>query len=189
VTVEDPDWVVVGRLGRAHGLRGAVAVEVRTDEPEVRFAPGAHVFPEQEPAQPLTVAHAWWHSGRLLVQFDGVVDRTAAQALRGTVVRVPVLPDERPADPEEFYDRHLLGMAVLDLRGVQLGTVREVIHLPGQDLLAVRPSPEAGAAEEVLVPFVAEIVVEVDPAAGLLRVDPPGGLFGPVPEDEESDHG
>lgn len=188
-TPADPQWVVVGRVGRAHGLRGDVAVEVRTDAPEVRFAPGSQLLTDRPGGQDMTVAAATWHSGRLLVRFEGVADRTAAEALRGILLRAQVLPDESPDDPEEFYDRQLLGLRVVDLSGACLGTVTDVLHLPGHDLLAVRTadSPSGGTGEEVLVPFVAQIVVAVDVAVGTVRVDPPGGLFGPPSIDEDAD--
>jgi len=78
--------VVVGRIGRPHGIRGEVTVEVRTDTPELRFAPGSVL--ETDPARlgPLTVAAARWHSGRLLLLAEGVHDRTGAEALRGLVL-------------------------------------------------------------------------------------------------------
>lgn len=186
---DDPGWVVVGRIGRAHGLRGDVAVEVRTDVPEIRFAPGAEVVADGAGAEVLTVAAATWHSGRLLVRFEGTADRTGAEALRGLLLRVAVVPGEVPEDPEEFYDRQLLGLRALGPGDVALGTVTDVVHLPGHDLLAVQPSADPDGDAEVLVPFVAQIVVEVDLASGLVRLDPPGGLFEVLPADEEPDTG
>lgn len=170
-------------------------MEVRTDAPEVRFAPGSTLLTDRPGGQHVTVAGATWHSGRLLVRFEGVADRTAAEALRGTLLQVPVRLDEAPDDPEEFYDRQLLGLRVVDLSGVPLGTVTDVLHLPGHDLLAVRTAVTSTGGEdavaggdggEVLVPFVAQIVVEVDVAVGRVRVDPPGGLFAPLPADEDA---
>jgi 16S rRNA processing protein RimM len=168
--------VVVGRIGRAHGIRGGVGVEVRTDEPDRRFAPGSVLRTEPESAGPLTVSLARWHGNRLLVTFDEVGDRSAAEALRGVSLLVDVDADERPDDPEEFYDRHLVGLVVHDLQGAVLGQVGEVVHLPAQDLLAVT----LGDGRQVLVPFVAAIVPEVDVAGGRLVVDPPAGLLDDV---------
>lgn len=163
--------VVVGRIGRPHGIRGAVTVEPRTDEPDERFAPDAVLLP-QSGASPLVVRHSQWHSGRLLVEFDGVDDRNEAEALRGTILEVERSDDARPDDPEEFYDSALVGCAVVTVSGAPLGEVVEVAHLPAQDLLVV--AREGG---ELLVPFVSEIVPAVDLDARMITVDPPEGLL------------
>lgn len=159
--------VVVGRISKAHGIRGELAVQVRTDEPERRFAPGSSLVCG---ARTLTVASVRQHQGRLLVLFDEVPDRTAAEALHGSVLEARVAADERPDDPEEFYDRQLVGLAVLTADGQQIGAVTAVVHLPEQDTLAID-----SAGREVLVPFVEALVPEVDLAAGTLRLaDVPG---------------
>lgn len=165
--------LVVGRIGKPHGIRGEVTVEVRTDAPEVRFAAGAVLRTEPAGAGPLTVQHLHWHSGRLLLSFAGVHDRTAAEALRDVRLVVSVAADEGTGDDEEFYDHQLIGLRVLALDGTALGTVADVLHLPSQDVLAI------GRANggEALIPFVAEIVPEVDVAAGFVRVNPPPGLL------------
>ncbi len=165
--------VVVGRLGRPHGIRGELTVEVRTDEAEARFAPGRVLLTEPESAGPLTVRTARWQGQRLLVGFEQVLDRAAAEALRGVLVSAEVDPRERPQDPEEYYDHQLVGLRVRSADGTTIGTVGEVLHLPGQDLLAVR---REGAAE-VLVPFVTRFVPQVDLAAGQLVLTPPPGLL------------
>lgn len=168
--------LAVGRIGRAHGLRGEVAVEVRTDDPEARFASGAVLATDPAAVGPLTVEASRWHSGRLLVTFCGVADRSAAEALRGAVL---VVHDDNPAlmptlaDPDEFYDHQLIGLRAGTPTGAELGEVCDVVHLPGGDLLALRRS-DGG---EVLVPFVAAIVPTVDLAAGRVVVDPPDGLL------------
>lgn len=163
--------VIVGTVGRAHGLRGEVAVDVRTDEPERRFVAGSRLRAEAS-GRPLTVATARWHGDRLLVTFAEAGDRTAAELLRGTVLVTDVPAEERPADPEEFYDRQLVGLAVLDSSGAPRGSVRAVVHLPGQDLLAVTVGED-----ERLVPFVTALVPEVDLEAGVVRLaDVPGLL-------------
>lgn len=172
--------VTVGRIGRAHGVRGDVTVEVRTDSPEVRFAVGAALPTEPAAAGPLTVAQARWHSGRLLVRFEGVQDRTAAERLRGVRLLADVAADERPDDPEEYYDHQLTGLVVRLSDGSAVGEVSAVLHVPGQDLLAVRRPDGA----ELLVPFVAEIVPTVDLAAGEVVVDPPPGLLESADSDE-----
>jgi 16S rRNA processing protein RimM len=160
-------------VGRAHGVRGDVGVDVRTDEPERRFVPGAVLTTEPLACGPLTVADARWHSGRLLLSFAGVTDRTAAEALRGVELLVAVDPTERPADPEEHYDRHLRGLQAQGTDGRALGRVADVVHLPGQDLLEIA-DPDG---RTVLVPFVSALVPVVDVAAGRVVVDPPPGLF------------
>ncbi|MET9021214.1 ribosome maturation factor RimM [Actinopolymorpha sp. NPDC004070] len=172
--------LLVGRIGRAHGLRGEVAVQVRTDAPEERFVPGASFTTDKGE---LRIAAVRWSSGRLLVCFDGVRDRTAAEGLRGTDLVAVVSDDERPDDPDEFYDHQLVGLAALTVAGEIVGEVTEVVHLPMQDLLAVR-TPDAG---EVLVPFVAAIVPEVDLENRRILIDPPPGLLGELEDDDVSD--
>jgi 16S rRNA processing protein RimM len=174
--------VVVGRIGRAHGLGGDVGVEVRTDEPERRLAIGALLITDPATVGPLTVANARVHSGRLLLRFVEVDSRTAAEALRGTMLLVEVDPSELPEDDDEWYDFQLAGLAAERPDRTPLGTVIEVVHLPGQDLLAVRTPDD----REVLVPFVTSIVPEVDVAGGRVVVDPPLGLFEDL---EETDVG
>ncbi|HYN74888.1 MAG TPA: ribosome maturation factor RimM [Candidatus Limnocylindria bacterium] len=165
--------VVVGRIGRAHGIHGLVSVDVRTDEPDRRFTAGAVLLTDPDSVGPLTVVEARMHSGRLLLQLDGIEDRTAAESLRGTELLVDVDPDELPTEPEEWYDHQLVGLRAVDAAGTTYGSVTEVVHLPMQDLLAV--TDDSGG--EVLVPFVAAIVTWVDLAGGRVVLDPPGGLF------------
>ncbi len=165
--------LVVGRIGRAHGIKGEVTVDVRTDEPEARLAPGAVLATDPEATGPLTIRTGRVHSGRLLLTFDGVEDRSAAEALRGTLLLVEVDPAVGPEDEDEWYDHQLVGLAVVLRDGSALGEVREVLHLPGHDVLAV----DRTGGGEVLVPFVAEIVPEVDVAGNRLVVEPPPGLL------------
>lgn len=165
--------LVVGRIGRAHGVRGEVAVDVRTDDPERRFAVGSVL--ETDPAErgPLTVAASRWHSGRLLVTFAGVADRTAVEALRGLLLVADSATSPPPEDPDEYWDHQLVGLTAVTLSGDVLGAVEEVLHPPGGDLLVVRRADDA----ELLVPFVRAIVPEVDLTGGRLVVDPPPGLL------------
>ena len=130
--------VVIGRIGKAHGIRGDVTVEVRTDEPERHFAVGTALLSTH--ATPLVIADARDHSGRLLLRFVGVDDRNAAEALRGTMLEAEVDPTEMPVDEDEYYDRQLIGLAAVRGNGDALGIVSDVVHLPGHDLLAVTPS-------------------------------------------------
>lgn len=171
------DYLVVGRIGRPHGLRGEVSVEPRTDEPERRFAVGATLGarrnrPGERGDDTLTVRGHRWHSGRLLLTFDEISDRDAAEEARGTLLVVPVDPDERPDDPEEFYDHQLVGLAVVAPDGAPVGRLKEVVHGTAQDLLVVDVD-----GREVLVPFVSALVPEVDLAGGRIVVDDRPGLL------------
>jgi len=171
--------VVVGRIGRPHGVKGAATIEVRTDEPDKRFAVGARLLTDS--GLDLTVASATWHSGRLLVTFEGYDDRTAVEQLRNALVSVDRPADERPEDPEEFYDSDLEGCEVVldggdsggDSGGSVIGVVREVSHLPGQDLLVVATPDE----REVLIPFVSAFVPQIDVSAKRIVITPPEGLL------------
>ncbi|MFI6849878.1 ribosome maturation factor RimM [Kitasatospora sp. NBC_00085] len=167
--------LVVGKIGRAHGIRGDVSVEVRTDEPELRLGPGAVVLTDPASAGPLTVESGKVHSGRLLLRFAGVKDRNAAEALRGTILIAEVDPDESPDDPEEYYDHQLIGLDVVLLDGTRVGELTEVVHLPYQDLLTV----EKPDGTEVLVPFVTRIVPTIDLENQQVVIDPPPGLIDP----------
>jgi 16S rRNA processing protein RimM len=167
--------LVIGRIGRAHGIQGQVGVEVRTDDPDGRFAVGKVLATDPPERGPLTVVGSRWHSGRLLVRFAGTDDRTAAEALRGTVLVIDVDEADRATEPDEYYDHHLVGLRALTPAGVEVGSVTEVLHLPAQDVLAI--SRLDGV--EVLVPFVAELVPVVDLDAGTLTVEPLPGLLDP----------
>lgn len=162
---------VVGVIGRAHGVRGEVAVELRTDEPERRFATGK-VLLEEGGTRQFTVRSARNHSGRLLVRFAELVDRAGAEAVRGMLLTAAVEPDEQPEAPGEFYDRHLIGMRATTPEGAEVGTVRSVLHLPAQDILEIET-----AAGPRLVPFVEALVPEVDLEAGRLTVVTVTGLL------------
>ncbi|WP_131738015.1 ribosome maturation factor RimM [Actinomadura roseirufa] len=163
--------LVVGRIGRPHGVRGEITLDVRTDEPETRFAAGTEIATDPAAAGPLTIERARWHSGRLLVRFAGIDDRDAAEELRG--VWLVVAPDDitPSADPDDFHDQELIGLAVVTTDGADVGRVAEVRH-HGQDLLVVR-----GTGGDTLVPFVAALVPEVDVPGGRLVIDPPPGLL------------
>jgi 16S rRNA processing protein RimM len=164
--------LVVGRIARAHGIGGEVAVEVRTDSPDVRFQPGSVIDTEPAERGPLTVERARWHSGRLLVAFSGVPDRTAAEALRNTMLVVDSASSPS-VDEDEYWDHQLLELAAVTTDGAPLGTVADILHPPGGDLLVVR-RPEGG---ELLVPFVRAIVPTVDLETRTIVVDPPEGLL------------
>nr|WP_323747845.1 ribosome maturation factor RimM [Catenulispora rubra] len=165
--------LVVGRIGRAHGIRGQATVEVRTDDPGLRFAVGSRLLTEPAERGPLVVSDMRFHSGILLLSFEGVADRNAVEALRNTILVVEADPQETPDDPEEFYDHQLRGLPVELADGTVLGEIADLLHLPGQDVLAVR-RPDA---PEVLIPFVKQFVPVVDVAAKRVVVDPPAGLL------------
>lgn len=162
---------LVGVIGRPHGVRGEVAVELRTDEPERRFAPG-QVLREEGGTRLFTVRSVRDHSGRLLVRFAELVDRAGAEAARGTLLIAAVEPNQRPAEPGEFYDRQLIGLQVTTPDGTDVGTVGSVLHLPAQDVLEIQTA--AGAR---LVPFVEALVPDVDLEAGRLTVVDLAGLL------------
>jgi 16S rRNA processing protein RimM len=164
--------VVVGRVGRPHGVRGQVSVEVRTDQPDRRFADGAVLRTDRPDPDSMTVASTRWHSGRLLVHFEGVDTRTAAEALRGLLLQVELDPSEQPDDPDEYYDHQLVGMLAINPLGGELGAVTQVVH-GAQDLLVIGLS----SGGEALVPFVRALVPEVDLVAGRVVVDAPEGLL------------
>ncbi|EFL22918.1 16S rRNA processing protein RimM [Streptomyces himastatinicus ATCC 53653] len=165
--------LVVARIGRAHGIKGEVTVEVRTDEPELRLGPGAVLATEPASAGPLTIETGRVHSGRLLLRFEGVRDRTGAEALRNVLLIAEVDPEEVPEDPEEFYDHQLIDLDVVTVDGTAVGRISEISHLPYQDLLIVK-RPDGG---EVMIPFVSEMVPEIDLEEQRAVVDPPPGLL------------
>jgi len=166
--------LVVGRVVKAHGITGEVVVDVRTDDPESRFAPGTSLRARAKGGaeRPLTVAAARQHGGRLLVRLDGVADRDSADALRGALFLVDSADLPPIEDPDEFYDHQLEGLRVRTTAGVEVGTVAEVLHTAAGELLSVRT--EDG---EVLVPFVGAIVASVSLADQVIEIDPPEGLL------------
>jgi 16S rRNA processing protein RimM len=165
--------LVVGRIAKAHGIGGEVSVEVRTDVPDQRFAVGATLETDPEDLGPLVIERSRWHSGRLLVAFEGVADRTAAERLRGAMLVVDSATSPAIDDDDEYWDHQLAGLEVVSTSNEPLGVVEDVVHPPGADLLVVR-RPDGG---ETLVPFVRDIVTTVDIAAGRVVVDPPEGLL------------
>ena len=170
-----PDRLVVGRVLRPHGIRGELSVEVLSDAPE-RFAPGAELGvgdPDgPEPLGTATVAAARRHQGRLLLGFEGVDDRDAADRYRGAWLSIPVT-EARPLEPDEFWPHQLVGLAVVDRQGRQRGRVADVVPGAAHDLLAV----EVPGGATALVPAVAALVT-VELEAGRVLVDAVPGLLG-----------
>src|SRR3954454_18109716 len=179
--------VVVGRIGKPHGLRGEVTVGVRTDEPERRFAPGSTLRAEPPPGsasslRTLTVVGARRHQSALLVAFEELPDRTAAEGARGIVLHASIPADESPEDPDEFYDHQLVGLAAHDVDGTPLGTIAGLVHGSAQDLLRVA-TPDG---REALVPFVKALVPEVDWPAGRVVIADRPGLVAPWPDEDRA---
>ncbi|MFI9117910.1 ribosome maturation factor RimM [Streptomyces bikiniensis] len=165
--------LVVARIGRAHGIKGEVTVEVRTDEPELRLGPGAVLLTDPASAGPLTIETGRVHSGRLLLRFEGVRDRTAAEALRNTLLIAEVDPTEMPEEEDEYYDHQLIDLDVVLADGTGVGRITEISHLPSQDLFIV----ERPDGTELMIPFVGEIVTEIDLEEQRAVIDPPPGLI------------
>jgi 16S rRNA processing protein RimM len=169
----EPDLIVVGRIGRPQGIKGEVTVEVRTDDPEDRFAPGRVLQTEPAERGPLTVEASRRQGKYLVVAFQGPVDRNDAEALRDTMLLLDTQDLPPLAEEDEYYDTQLLGLRAELTDGSALGVVTDVLHLPGGDVLVVKRTHGA----EALVPFVKAIVPTVDLGSGTLVVDPPEGLL------------
>jgi len=173
----------VGRLLKAHGLKGAIKVEMYTDDPAARFVPGA-VYTLQVPedsawlGKTLTLTELKWYNDSPVAFFDGVTDRTVAESLVKAILWIDDDQDTRPVEEDAWYDHQLVGLSVRR-DGVVVGTVSRVDHMPAQDLLIV----DTGT-REVMVPFVKDIVSTVDIDAGTLDVTPPLGLFEDIADDD-----
>lgn len=172
--------LVVGRVAKAHGVGGELVVDVRTDEPEARFARGVRLRARSgrggaggAATATYTVESVRAHGGRLLVRLSGVGDRDAADALRGTLFVVDSEDLPPITEPDEYYDHQLEGLRVRTVAGVDVGSVAEVLHTAAGELLSVT-TPEGA---EVLVPFVTAIVPTVSLADGVIEIDPPDGLL------------
>lgn len=163
--------VIVGRVGRAHGIRGDVFIDVRTDEPARRFQPGV-TLRLGEGRRPVTVDAVKWNRGKLIVNFADVPDRTAVEKLTGELLYDRVPAAELPSEPEEYFDRQLVGLKVLDHTGAERGTVVEVLHLPAQDVLQCEVD-----GEERMVPFVQALVPTVDLNGGFVQLADVAGLL------------
>jgi len=162
----------VGRIGRAHGIRGEVTVTPLTDDPGARFAVGSVLQTDSAVRPVLTVSGARKSGPVQVVGFDGIPDRNAAEQLRGIQLFVDAGSLPEP-DEDEYYDHQLIGLAVHHRNGDVLGSVVDVMHPPAAPVLVVKRPDDS----EELVPFVRAIVPDVDLAAGRLVVDPPDGMF------------
>lgn len=164
--------LVVGRIGRAHGVLGEATIEVRTDSPEERFALGSILVTEPSSRGPLTVSSARVHNGTLLLGFQGITNRNQVESLRDTLLYADVDVNAPGDDEDDFHVLQLIDCLVITDDGVELGTVSDVIALPGQDLLSI-----AGKNGEILIPFVYELVPDVDVINKRITVIPPEGLI------------
>jgi 16S rRNA processing protein RimM len=185
--------LVVGQIGRPHGIRGEVLVTVRTDDPEARFAAGSAFTTEvprdrrvstgpaavavpgvvyKVPAK-LLLESVRWHQGKGIAQFEGVVDRNTAEALRGVLLQVDSSEIADPDDPDEFNDHQLAGLDVVSVDGTLLGTIDRIDHAPSSDLIVLK---KAGGGT-ALIPFVSQMVPTVDLTGGRVIVDLPEGLL------------
>jgi len=176
----------VGRLLKAHGLKGAIKLELYTDDPALRFVPGSVYtlqVPDESPwlGKTVTLRELKWYNDQAVVFLDGIDDRDAAESLVKAILWVDEDQDSRPVEEDAWYDYQLIGLTVRR-NGHAVGTISRVDHFPSQDLLIV----DTGDAE-VLVPFVKAIVTGVDIEAGTMDIDPPIGLFeDPVDDEPES---
>ncbi len=173
--------LIVGRVAKAHGITGEVVVDVRTDDPDTRFAPGTRLRARrprdgsQERSYVVDGARA--HGGRLLVRLVGVSDREGAEALRGSLFVID--SDDLPPidEPDTYYDHQLEGLQVRTTTGHEVGVVAEVLHTAAGELLAVKRPDWSGGEIEALVPFVSAIVTSVSLDDGTVEIDPPDGLL------------
>jgi 16S rRNA processing protein RimM len=180
--------LIVARIGRPHGLRGEVSIEVRTDAPGDRFVKGAVLHVEDGPRRrsleaagvptTLTLTRARDNNGTLLLTFAEVGERTLVESLKDALLEVEV--DEASDEADAWYDHELVGLTAVDPAGAVLGSIVAVQHPGAQDLLVVR-TPGSG---DRLVPFVSAIVPEVAVAAGRIVIDAPPGLLEDLPESE-----
>ena len=170
----------VGRLTKAHGLKGGIKLELFTDDPDRRFTPGASFslqVPETSPwhGKRLELAELRWYNSHPVGFFRDVPDRTAAESLVKAILWIDRDPNEVD-EPDAWYDHQLIGLDVVR-EGRTVGVIDRLEHLPAQDLLVVQVGDR-----EVLVPFVRAIVPEVDLPGNRVVVTPPDGLFDAVDE-------
>ena len=171
----------VGRLLKAHGLKGAIKLELYTDSPNERFVPGAVLelqVPEESPwfGKTVTVSELKWFNSSPVLFLKDVSDRTQAESMIKAILLVEQPLDVSPQEPDAWYDHQLAGLRVLR-DDVEIGTLLRVEHMPAQDLLVIKTSET-----EVLLPFVKAFVPKVDIQAGVIEVTPPGGLFEQIEE-------
>jgi len=163
----EPERLVVGRVAKAHGIRGEVAIDVLSDAPD-RFTEGARLYAGD---RELIIGTSREHQGRMLVRFEGIEDRTEAELLRDEELTIPST-EARALEDWSFYPHQLIDAEVVDTEGRTLGRMKRIDESPGADLWVVTTN-----GSEVLVPAVREIVRDVDVVAHRITLDPPEGLF------------
>ena len=168
--------LVIGRIGKAHGVRGELNVSVHTDDPEDRFAIGAVIDTDPAERGPLTVTKMRYASDRLVVGFKEIPDRDTAEKFSGTLLVVDTNELPEIDDDDEYYDHELVGMRVVEVDDTLVGVVIDVVHGTGGDTLVVK-SAKFGTRKEFLIPFVRAIVPTVDRSERLIVIDPPEGLL------------
>mgnify|MGYP003331267472 CR=1 FL=1 len=163
--------LVVGRIGRAHGVRGEATIEVRTDDPDARFPVGASLHTDPAEKGPLTIVSGRVHNGILLLGFAGITDRTAVEKLRNTLLLAEVDIDAESSD-DLYHIAQIKGCSVFLENGTEVGVVTDVLELPAQDTLVIETS-----SGERLVPFVTSMVPTIDIENKKLVISPPEGLL------------
>ena len=164
--------LVVGRIGRAHGVRGEVTIEVRTDDPDSRFAIGSSLQTDPSNKGPLTIRDARFHSGTLLLSFKGIEDRNAVETLRNVLLLADVNPEESNISEDDFHISQIVGCEVFDSASRSWGIVTDVLHLPAQDTLVIDHD-----GKEILVPFVKAFVPTIDVKKKVILVNEIEGLL------------
>ena len=161
----------VARIGKPHGIRGEVTVQVLTDAPADRFVPGTEFVVEPASAGPLTVESARWNKDILLLAFEGIETRNQAETLRGAKLFIET--EELDEDDDDgWYEHELVGLEAR-VGSQVVGKIAALHTMPVQDLLVV----EAPDGKEILIPFVEQIVPEVNVSEGFVLLTPPDGLF------------
>ena len=173
----------VCRIGRAQGLKGEVTVQVFTDEPDYRFEPGSVLY-TRDGEQEFEVAHSRTFKNRWIIHFEGVDDRDAAEALNGTVLYGEADAPEDMLEEDAWYPKDLVGLEARFADGNTLGapdgqTVGKVVDVieGAQYLLKIRLAKPVEGETSTLVPFVDQLVPDIDLEDGYLTLDPPGGLI------------
>ena len=192
---DDPqhDLLRVCRIGRAQGLRGEVTVQSFTSEPDIRFAPESRLIDDD--GNVLTVDSSRTFRNHWILHFAGVNDRDAAEDLNGTVLFTHPDTAEQLAREDAFYPRDLIGLTVIPAAGnslglpadMTIGTVVDVSDATAQALLTIRLRKPVDGQRTALVPFVEQIVPDVDTEAGIITIDPPGGLIPGLSADDDND--
>ena len=160
--------LVVGRIGRAHGVLGEATIDVQTDDPDLRFKVGSKLTLDS--GQELTIKSSRWHNQILLLGFEGVNDRNQIEALRDQLISSQV--DLSALAPGEYHYQQLIGCQVYLQNNDLVGQVSEIVKLPGQDLLSVDKN-----GSQVLIPMVKQIIISIDVLEKKIVVNPPEGLL------------